>query len=264
MKYFLIFAGGFVAGAGVTLLWLRKEFNKKIEEEVEKINEKKDEKEPHEEGENEENSSNSIDIKDVKDRVLFNPVKLYEGLTDRLGYTNYAGIEGSDRVNEPINVITDNNENLAKNGEKNDEKTDENREKMGNCDDKNNVSLYVSLLDNVSEKSDTLGQNEQKLPSEDGNFRPPYGISDEEFYNKNSRFSKKTYVFYAEDGIFTDECVTLCANVSLLFGQKWHMEIGKFEKDVAFIRNEKMGEDYEIIVEHCAYKDVVKPNFGEV
>lgn len=260
MKNFLIFAGGFATGAGVTLLWLWKEFNKKIEEEVKKRIEKNDKKEPSEDEKTEENSANSIDIKDVKDRVLFNPVKLYEGLTDKLGYTNYAGIEGSDRINEPINVSTDNNENP----EKNDEKTDENREKMGNCDDKNNVSLYVSLLDNVSEKSDTLGQNEQKLPSEDGNFRPPYGISDEEFYNKNSRFAKKTYIFYAEDGVFTDECVTLCANVSLLFGQKWHIEIGKFEKDVAFIRNEKMGEDYEIIVEHCAYKDVVKPDFGEV
>lgn len=255
MKGILCFLGGILVGSAATLLWMRKEFEQKVQDEVNDILAEKAKKEKDKEHENELEEAEN-DEKYASDMRIFGSSEereaVLKGLTDQYGYTNYAGMSGAERVySDDFDVKNGlkNEKNDAKNGE-------------------NNVSLLKNKSGACATKSDTLDASNRFLdnfsPPEDGFADSPYGISDEEFYTKDGKFMKKTLIYYDEDDVFTDECATLCANVSLLVGEKWRIEIGKFEKNVAFIRNEKMGTDYEIIVENCAFRDTIRDELEEV
>lgn len=287
MKHILIFLCGIGIGAAGALLYLRHDFEQKVSEEVQKIIDDSLEngKKAGSDGGSDEENQTKNDISKAENGSFGNSKRAemeyreayLKGATDAFGYTNYSGEEGSARVLSPdFDPKSGKNEEKnepktsfknGKNGMKIEEKSVKNEEKTGENWQKNEKS-YVSLLKNKSgacaTKSDTLDDFEPISPPEDGFFEPPYGISDEKFYVKDGKFSKKTLIYYAKDDTFTDECATLCANVSLLVGEKWRTEVGKFEENVAFIRNEKISTDFEIIVENDSYGDVVKPDFGEV
>ena len=167
--------------------------------------------------------------------------KAIEDTTDSLGYTNYGG-EAS---------LT--------------------RRKLSENDD-SDVSLLKMKSDACATKSDALGDFEDKNddldidepPSDDHYMGEPYGISPEDFVHNSRHHSQDTLIFYSGDGVFTDECATFVDDASLLVGEKWRMEIGKYEENVAYIRNDKIAKDYEIIVEDCSFADVKKHESEEV
>lgn len=279
MKHFMIFLCGICVGAAGALLYLRHDFQQKVSDEVDNIVNCRHENKENE-GENGSKGGSESEQNGPKTEVSdrFGEAKKAEmevreayskGATDALGYTNYAGEDGNSRV-----YSTDFDPKTGKKPEENEAKRDEKNDIFGkfpeNFDEKidENGKMSAPLLENekwrMRQKSDTFDDFDTDFPQEDGNFEPPYGISDEEFYTKNGKFHKKTLYFYAKSGDFADECATLCANAPLLVGEKWRIEVGKFEENVAFIRNEKIATDFEIVVENDSFGDVVKPSFGEV
>ena len=290
MKHLLIFLCGIGVGAVGSLLYLRHDFKQKVTEEVEKIiknQDKNDTNSADNSGKEEAKSSDSEGNHSTEDRFgeLKNAEMEYreaysKGATDALGYTNYAGEEGSSRIYS-ADFDPKTGEKPGENEGKNDAAEDKNSENgdkksyiFGKLPDNfnektdENGKMSAPLLENekwrMRQKSGAFGDFDADFPPEDGNFEPPYGISDEEFYTKDGKFSKKTLFFYAKDGNFSDECATLCANAPLLVGEKWRIEVGKFEENVAFIRNEKIATDFEIVVENDSFGDLKKPDFGEV
>lgn len=182
---------------------------------------------------------NVIDIHEKRtDDALRNKAKR---ISDLNGYTNYGG-EAS---------LT--------------------RRKLGENED-SDAPLLKMKSDACATKSDASNDFEDEIddlaidepPSEDGYFEDPYGISDEDYVHSKRNYNKETLIYYAGDGVFTDECVTFVDNASLLVGEKWRMEIGKYEENVAYIRNDKIATDYEVIVEDSSYSDVKKYESGEV
>jgi len=290
MKHLMIFLCGVAIGATGALLYLRRDFKQKVSDEVEKITKNQDENSKESDGNDDENTEKSSDIGsknasedrfgDMKKAEMERCEAYSKGATDALGYTNYAGEEGSARVySADFNPKTGEKpgESEAENGASNGENPGNSGEKSyifgkfpDNFDEKidKNGKMSAPLLENekwrMRQKSGALDDFDADFPTEDGNFEPPYGISDEEFYTKDGKFSKKTLYFYAKSGDFADECATLCANAPLLVGEKWRIEVGKFEENVAFIRNEKISTDFEIVVENDSFGDLVKPDFGEV
>lgn len=231
MKELFIFLGGVVVGGAAMLLWLRKDFTKKLEE-------KYDELEKDSKIEAKEDKFREYEEEKNRNNVEEDPVKLgFEGTTDRLGYTNYAGNVGENRVFQDKNEI-----NNAENEENDASLLDL---KSGACARKSGA------LDESNYENDDF--DDEIPPPEGGLADAPYGISVEDFLHSNPHFSKSTLIYYAEDDVFTDECATFCANAPLLVGEKWRMEIGKYQENVAYIRNEKVGADFEIIVESCGY-----------
>lgn len=190
----------------------------------------------------------------------------------------------------------ENNENLSEKEEENSEKTDDRKlrkaavklsDKLGYTNYGGEASLTrkkmsenddfdAPLLENESDacatKSDALDDFEDDFsdldidesPSEDDYSAPPYGISDEDYVHSNRNYEKETLIYYAGDDVFADECVTFIDNASLLVGEKWRMEVGKYEENVAYIRNDRIKKDYEIIVEDCSFSDVKKYESEEV
>lgn len=110
-------------------------------------------------------------------------------------------------------------------------------------------------FEEIEENSCATFENKSgALEEKSGASEQIYGISDEDFIHSNRHFEKCTLVFYEKNEVFTDECATFCANAPLLVGEKWRMEIGKYEDNVAYIRNEKIGTDFEVIVENSAFE----------
>ena len=255
MKNLMIFLAGIAVGAGGTLLWLYKDYEKKVEDEVEKVTfdmKKRAKEEARKDLEEERNKAREKAEQDYVEAAQSFSARL----TDRLGYTNYAGETGSERV-ETRDFNDENDGFFGKNLEKieemsrvSEEKSEKNGEKSSE-NDENYVSLLKTKSGACARKSGALDTSNYK---NDDFEEKIHGISPQDFVHTGRDFSKRTLIFYAKNGIFTDGCATFCANAPLLVGEKWRMEVGKYEENVAYIRNEKIGADYEIIVEDSAFE----------
>ena len=187
-KYIAAFGFGAVIGAIGTMLWLRKEFNKKVEE-TSLEQQRKLNHQYHEDSQN--------DVKkEPENNTEKNLQKTYEKLNRELIKRHgYSGDDAESSVRE-----------------------------------------------------DT---QEQK--------KTPYGISDDDFLLTNREYDKITLVFY-DDGVLSTEDGTVVEDVVYILGPKWMSQVGKYEEDVAYIRNDTVGSDYEIIIQHRNYADEYGPN----
>lgn len=178
-KYVATFTVGAVIGAVGTLLWLRKEYNKKVEEAV---------------IEHDKNKNVQTEEKE----------KTEEAPTEK-------------RVNKkmPSAVETINAELIRKH-------------------------KYVS--DDV----------EATVRTDDTQKETPYGISGDEFLMDKKEYDKISLMYY-DDGVLATEDGTVVDDILYVLGPNWKQEIGKYDDDVAYIRNDRIGADYEVIREHLDY-----------
>ena len=186
-KYVAAFGIGAVIGAAGTLLWLRKEYNKKVEEAVAEQQKKNDiSKEPEKPKE---------EPQEKKEDKNFNKAyeKMNRELLKRHGYTS----------DEAESVVR------------------------------------------------------EELPADEK--ETPYGISDEDFLMSKREHDKITLIYYEGDDVLASEDGTVVEDVLYVLGPHWMKEVGKYEGDAAYIRNERAGADYEIIVQHMNYSDEYGP-----
>ena len=94
----------------------------------------------------------------------------------------------------------------------------------------------------------------EDFPSE-GIHEFPYGISDEDFLLTNKEFDKTTLSWYSGDKVLCTETGDIVEDVNFILGEDWQKYIGKYEEDIAYIRNERAGTDYEVIVEDKNYTE---------
>ena len=186
-KYVAAFGLGAVIGAAGALLWLRKEYNKKIEEAVIEHQKKQEIKEVE-----------PITKKDI----------------DQAKETDRVADKAYERMNREL---------LKRHG-------------------------YTS------DDAESAVRDEHP----DNNKETPYGISDEDFLMSNMEYDKIFLVFY-DDGVLACEDGTVVEDVLYTLGPKWMSEVGKYEGDVAYIRNDKVGADYEVIIQHMNYSDEYGP-----
>lgn len=192
-KYVMTFIGGAVIGAAGVLMWLRKDYNKKIEEAVAE----------HEQKAAEAKKEAEKAKKELEAEKKNASVKLQNVLSQRLGYTGDAA-----------EVMT--------------------------------------------RKADTRDSEASERRS-DGHVKArltPYGISGDDFLYDNHEFSKHSLTYYKIDGILATEDGQEVFDIPLVLGENWMDEVGKYDDDVAYIRNEKAGADYEVICEDLEYAQV--------
>lgn len=72
-----------------------------------------------------------------------------------------------------------------------------------------------------------------------------YGISPDEFGEVDG-YDTRTLTYYA-DGVLTDSDNSIIEDPSELVGENWKDEFGKFEDDAAYIRNDYICQDFEIL-----------------
>jgi hypothetical protein len=80
----------------------------------------------------------------------------------------------------------------------------------------------------------------------------PYVISPEGFANEHSDFAKLTMIYYEENEVLVNE-EEECVDIDSTIGYDAINHFGEYEKDAVFIRNEALGNDYEVLLEHTSF-----------
>ena len=88
----------------------------------------------------------------------------------------------------------------------------------------------------------------------------PYVITQKE-YVEEMDFSKETVVYYEKDKILTD---MFDAEISIkdTIGEEVLNHFGEDEEDIAYARNDKLGIDYEVMLEHKSFASVMGEDIG--
>ena len=84
----------------------------------------------------------------------------------------------------------------------------------------------------------------------------PHVISIEEFYDPDYDHYDKIGLYYTSDGKLIDENNELVENPDEKVGKKFVNHFGDDEEDSAYIRNDKLETDYEIVREDESYSEV--------
>ncbi len=122
-----------------------------------------------------------------------------------------------------------------------------------NIDDPSDIQEYRSILKEHG-YIDYSQRNEEK--KEDAFVDKPYVIPPEEFgeYEEYERIS----LTYYSDGVLAEENDEEVDDVDEVIGVESLTHFGEYEDDSVFVRNDRLKCDYEILLDHRKYTDVVK------
>lgn len=82
----------------------------------------------------------------------------------------------------------------------------------------------------------------------------PYSITPQQFVVERDYYEKVTVLYFNEDNTFVEEMNReIITNPTDLFGDS--IQFGEFEEDVAYIRNDRISTDFEIIFNSSAFAD---------
>lgn len=83
----------------------------------------------------------------------------------------------------------------------------------------------------------------------------PFVISGDAFAG-DLRHEKVSLYYFEKDGVFMNvETDDVLPNGMELIGEENFEHLGEFEEDVLYVRNDEMGTDYEVMLEHYAYAE---------
>lgn len=101
----------------------------------------------------------------------------------------------------------------------------------------------------------SVDENGEVAPSEPPDDLEP--ITSEDFLMTRKEYDKTTLIFYEKDGVLSNEDGDVVEDPPILIGESyfWRAQIGKSEDDIAYIRNNRVATDYEIVCEDKAYKE---------
>lgn len=220
MKYFLSFIFGAACGTVGTLIYLRKEIRKQMEE----IKANSNGNAPESAGK----GPNSNDT----------PFEVSEGPEEKNAVTVNSEAQKPIAVQDKTyvryeNLIRDNYGGELQNPSKSVTELEKREEgKTG--------------VESVADGSgDILGKE----------FESRWIPIDDIEYRDNPEFNKEELTFFAEDRVLATKQGTVIENAYLLIGKDWEDEVGRYDDRTAYIRNLKTGNDYEIYVEYCCYAD---------
>ena len=86
-------------------------------------------------------------------------------------------------------------------------------------------------------------------------YREPYVISPDE-YDGNADFDKITLTYY-QDGVLADDNDEEIEDPDETVGEESLDHFGEYEEDIVYVRNERLGIDYEVSRDRRRYADVV-------
>ena len=133
-----------------------------------------------------------------------------------------------------------------------------------NSDNSNEKGEWDEKVEEIKEKAvKKTKKSTKKAKNEpvEEKIEPPKDnrliISAEEFLEEND-FDKETLYYYEEDEIFcTPEYEIVHEGIDLI-GKENLDNVGMFEDNVLYVRNELYGKDFEIIFYEGAYSDIVE------
>lgn len=241
MKNLLIFAAGVAIGAVGTLIWLRKDIKKTMEEQAKEQNSggegDSDADLPFTMGENGEKSEKKDEN---ADKVAVNsPVSTRD--QQRIEYNKIID-EVKNGTGEVIKVPLSNS----------------------GSDYKPQIAPVPILPRDESGVSDSVYDTpyaDEENSDEEESVVPRGEVFfeiDRDDYDNNPDYEKKVFVYYLGDHVMATEAGTKISNPAMFVGVQWDDYVGHYEENASFVRNTRLHEDYMIQVEYGTYAD----NYG--
>ena len=224
-RCFVSFVFGSLLGGGVAYYILRDHYDKTLAEEIDKFTVKYEEK--HDVKKEEPAVETVIDIPDEPKKAVtekFNPVMNEK---DIVHYESYA-----------------------KKYKKSSGKPAADMEKLTTKDMKD---MYEEQLE-----EETFDDEEEDFDDEDifpSEKRPePYSVDPQGSEAINSTYDKTTLLWYSRDDILVvEETDEEFSDKDKRLGIGWRKYVGQYEPDMAYIRNDQLEEDYEIVRQNGRY-----------
>lgn len=117
---------------------------------------------------------------------------------------------------------------------------------------------YISrevIEDRDFDDKEVQEEEENPCPVEERSDEP-YTISPDQFNNEMiGVFDKETLVYWAGNDTLMTEDQEQIEDIDLTVGVNSLEKFGEYESDTVYVRNEKMGTDFEIILEEGNYAD---------
>ena len=88
----------------------------------------------------------------------------------------------------------------------------------------------------------------------DGSLEDPYTITADQFVNEKRNFEKETLLYFEGNGVLCEDTERIIEDIDSSIGRDNLDKFGEFEEDVMYIRNERLGIDYEVLLQHSTYK----------
>lgn len=104
----------------------------------------------------------------------------------------------------------------------------------------------------LDEDEEEKWEKERIFPEEES--ETPYSITPNQFVHEKGYYDKISVYYYDEDDVYCYENEELITNPSDLFGSD--ISFGEFEDDAAYIRNDKLSIDFEILRQHASYSEI--------
>lgn len=115
---------------------------------------------------------------------------------------------------------------------------------------------YPDVIDEDYHEDDELPEDP---PENDLQCEKPFVISREEFDEGYPHFDKITITYYAEDDVLADEQDEIITDIEAVVGYDSLSRFGDMSDDdcVVYVRNGRLGADYEIILTQESYSESV-------
>lgn len=242
MKNLLIFAAGVAIGAVGTLIWLRKDIKKTMEEQKTAVEAQKngenDDDLPFTMGENDEKTEKKDENSDkvavnapistrTQQRIEYN--KVIEEVKNGTGEPLKVPLSGSSGGENggyrpqiaPVPILP--------------------RDESGDSG---------SVYDAPYADEEDSDEEESVVPRGEVFFE-----IDRDDYDNNPDYEKKVFVYYLGDHVMVTEAGTKISNPAMFVGVQWDDYVGHYEENASFVRNTRLHEDYMIQVEYGTYAD---------
>jgi hypothetical protein len=129
--------------------------------------------------------------------------------------------------------------------------TDE--EKIDIPEEPDDDAEYDSIIRN-EQYAEYVKEEFKKDEEVEDDMDKPYVISPEDFGDCD--YPTISLDYYEGDDTLTDERGNIIANVDELVGYDFADHFGEYEDDSVFVRNDKLGVDYEILRDYRSYSEV--------
>lgn len=123
---------------------------------------------------------------------------------------------------------------------------------------------FINKVEYTDYSTNKTTEDKQEKVDEPDYEEAPYVIMPEEF-GELDEYDQISLTYYS-DQVLTDENNELVEDVDRVVGFESLNHFGEYEDDSVFVRNDRLKCDYEILVDHRKYTDVLKnlPHRGDI
>lgn len=107
-------------------------------------------------------------------------------------------------------------------------------------------------------KEEVVYEEELSDIDEDEDDKEIHVISEDDFYQSHSEYDKNSLTFYEGDVTLTDDQDQPIVDVDMVVGEG-NLKFGVLSRDknTVYIRNPRLGSDYEVVLDHRTFVEVV-------